>query len=455
MSRKPRRAMQPQSRYMPQAFPMTPQAPDMPPYVMPDTYQPDIPQVPFSLPGMDQTMQTQDPTMTQALDPWMTPIPTPTFQRSPMPTDPQYAPQGLFQRLAMNTGGQNPFAQFTQMQPSNNPWQAALGGFIGGLGGTLYNRGLQGVQQKQMDYQMAATGTEAANQARASAFTEAAKQRKATIERLLQHGAERRYDIANPTPATGGATKFPLDPRIASGMRKAGVAPPMEATASEQQDLQRQYDPGNIPRAPTAGTEMDASIYQNDVHQEPDGTQWIESTDYKGKDLNPMRQWAANRGIKVVGKDDAASIKDINATIGNLQAQSELVRPKLAKSWDDVYARLANKAAAASGADADLASYMQYFPSMIRALRAEAGSRGLRIIETEVRRMIQYRPNISDPVDVWDTKMKVQNEVLGRIKSILLNSAGGQTAGAASASMPKNGPMIGRTSSGVTYTVGP
>ena len=211
MSRKPRRAMQPRSRYsaigmagmggQPQYAP--PAVP--PPYQMPPLPPPEMGAMPGPPAPADTPLQYADPQMAEALRAFSNPTPQPNFLPPPDPMGQQFAPHGFLENWAQNTGGQNPFAALSQYQPRNFG-EGLLQGLVGGVGGGLYNRGAQGVMQKRGAYDAQLAGTDAANQQRATQYTEAEKGRAGAIRDLLKHKAMRTIDIANPLPSKAKAS---------------------------------------------------------------------------------------------------------------------------------------------------------------------------------------------------------------------------------------------------------
>lgn len=213
----------------------------------------------FKLPGHPRTYINGTDTRTgmpTGLDPAMAQIlaslpqvQQPNFLQPPDPASAAYAPQGFLQNWAQQTGGQNPFAALQNWQPppqvgTRNPWGDALAGFVGGLGGSLYNRGVQGVLGKQQAYNSALAGTDAENQQRKTTYSAAQSERAKTVEALLAHAATNRIDALTKPGAGGALDEYTV---TAADVAKNPVLQPYLNKAVKSSFAERY---GLVPKAP-------------------------------------------------------------------------------------------------------------------------------------------------------------------------------------------------------------
>ena len=167
------------------------------------------------------------------------------------------------------------------------------------------------------------------------------------------------------------------------------------------------------------GEVLSPADYANDLHVEDDGRKWMDATLYKGKDLNGLRKFATSQGARVLGANDVSQLQDINSSLENINRMNESLKGKLAEKWYDPK-RLTNVISSMVGSDKELAAYAAFFPTRIRALRAEAGSKSFRMTNAEINRMEHNSPGLSNTLEVFLARGDIWRGTLNNVKDRIL-----------------------------------
>ena len=143
------------------------------------------------------------------------------------------------------------------------------------------------------------------------------------------------------------------------------------------------------------------------------------------KERNVVETRARQDGIPVVAsKDDAESLKDVDASRISIQKLLGQITPLLPT---DATGRLLpgaaeNKLSALFQTNDQLAAFNSWRTTAIRTLRAAAGSRGLRINQAEVLLAVQNDlPQITDTVGTARQKMANVNAQLDSVETAQLS----------------------------------
>lgn len=166
-----------------------------------------------------------------------------------------------------------------------------------------------------------------------------------------------------------------------------------------------------------ASTSGEQAAFDNEVYVTGTGRQFLDLTNYSDNLKNKAVMYAGALGIPALSKDQRATLDDLEATRDNLDAIMASVFDKLAKNPAErpgVAAR--NRLAQITQSDPDLASFNTYWSNTVRAMRATAGSRGLRINKSEIERALRW-----DTISLSDTQPVAQQKV-ANIKRLLENA---------------------------------
>lgn len=158
------------------------------------------------------------------------------------------------------------------------------------------------------------------------------------------------------------------------------------------------------------------------------GVHYVDGTNLTGKDATNMQHLAAYFGIPYLGKDTAdaqANIETAKTNISNIADNllSKLPKNGLGRIFDfsgNGNTAIGNNLKAYFQTDGDLASFNAYRSAAIQALRAMAGSKGLRINQAEIQTSIDNDiPKITDSVATAKAKIaKVQSMLNSQEKGI-------------------------------------
>lgn len=158
------------------------------------------------------------------------------------------------------------------------------------------------------------------------------------------------------------------------------------------------------------------------------GRKYINRDDLPKEAAGVMEQQAAAKGIRVVDKDTAGTLSDIDDAKANMQTMLNLVKGKLASSpAERIYQGPANKLEAAMQTDPTLASMGTFRNAAIKTMRAVAGSKGLRINQYEVQLAIDNDiPKMTDTWAVAQSKINTLNQFLDNAEQthLTLNRSG-------------------------------
>ena len=154
-----------------------------------------------------------------------------------------------------------------------------------------------------------------------------------------------------------------------------------------------------------------------DVITTRSGKSYIDLSTYTGEERNKARTAAAAAGVMPVSKQEAQTLREIDTARANQDAILNGIQDKLPAGV------LGRGVAAVSvplskffQSDADIASFNTWRTAAIQALRATAGSAGLRINAAEIAQAVENDiPKLTDTVATAQAKMQ-------KIKTLLQNS---------------------------------
>ncbi len=155
-------------------------------------------------------------------------------------------------------------------------------------------------------------------------------------------------------------------------------------------------------------------ILDNNTKTTESGIPYIDGTAVKGKLGQNAQLDAAKLGIPYLdtaNADAMANIETARTNLGNIKNMVALGAPSgpIERLWLGPI----NKAAAAFQSDADKAAFPAWRAAAIQALRAMAGSKGLRINQAEIQTSIDNDiPKITDSIGAVESKMKIVNSML-------------------------------------------
>ena len=243
---------------------------------------------------------------------------------------------------------------------------------------------------KQIDTVAPPTGTTAALNARTKAMV------NASLQRGDFEGAQKAIDAAS---SEIGAIEKETNPDV----RRAKISEAVGTEIGKQQALA-------VPLQQLTNTTMA-------------GRKYINREDLPKEAAGVMEQQAASQGIRVVDKDTAGTLSDIDDAKANMNTMMNLVNGKLATSpAERIYKGPENKLEAAAQTDPTLASMGTFRNAAIKTMRAVAGSKGLRINQYEVQLAIDNDiPKMTDTWEVAAQKIKTLNKFLDNAENAHLS----------------------------------
>jgi hypothetical protein len=161
-----------------------------------------------------------------------------------------------------------------------------------------------------------------------------------------------------------------------------------------------------------------------DVRTTGSGRQYVDLSKYKGKDYSAAQQQAHAMGVYGANASESDALQNIDTARQNM-AEIEKSVPKLPTSS---LSRLAvgpmNKIEAITQIDPDLAAWGTYRTAAIQAMRAMAGSKGLRINRSEIEAaMANDIPEITDTQATAKQKIERVNKMLDHQENGLMGNA--------------------------------
>jgi hypothetical protein len=137
------------------------------------------------------------------------------------------------------------------------------------------------------------------------------------------------------------------------------------------------------------------------------GRKYIDASQVEPKSLNELQTAAAQQGVPVVNKDTAGILTEIDTAKQNLDLMMQTLQPKLATgAATRPLVGLHNKISEFLQTDSDLAAVGTYRNAAIQAMRAVAGSKGLRINRSEIELAIENDiPKTTDTVEAAKAKI--------------------------------------------------
>ena len=178
------------------------------------------------------------------------------------------------------------------------------------------------------------------------------------------------------------------------------------------------------------------------VRLTPSGTKYIsqKAAVTKAQKEN-LGAWAKANDVHLMMDPDAQALQELSQALGNLDAQYNDIKDKLPKQGGAVenkFHAAQNSFSAWAQTDPDLAAYKSWADNAIKILKAQAGTKGLRINQAELARALRSVPEITDTRENADKKVKNLHDSLTNIEKGL-TEGGVPTAGpeaSASASKP-------------------
>lgn len=176
---------------------------------------------------------------------------------------------------------------------------------------------------------------------------------------------------------------------------------------------------GRIEAAKVAADAPDLGAFTKNTST---GYRYIDGTGVSGKTLIALKNRAAKAGLPVLSKDGNDAVEQIETARQNQRLMADQLLSRLPKdAAGRVTTGLSNKISQYIQSDQYLASVGTYRIAAIQALRAAAGSKGLRINEAEIRQAVENDiPRVTDTVAVAQQKLANINAMLGNQERSLM-----------------------------------
>ncbi len=175
----------------------------------------------------------------------------------------------------------------------------------------------------------------------------------------------------------------------------------------------------------------------SDVRTTATGRQYVDLSKYKGKDYHAAQQQAKAAGVYGASAAEVDALQNIETARANMA----LIKQNLGDLPSNALTRLVvgplNKAEAATQYNDNLAAWGTWRTAAIQAMRALAGSKGLRINRSEIEAsMANDVPNITDTQATAREKMSRVDRMLKSQENGILGPSG-----AAAPAAPKADPL--------------
>lgn len=164
---------------------------------------------------------------------------------------------------------------------------------------------------------------------------------------------------------------------------------------------------------------------KNDVRTTVSGQEYADVSSYTGNTKNVLTKHYKDMGIPVLSSADVSAIREVDNARLNQQMIAGNFLSRLPKDPTGrvMGGALENKLSAFFQTDEYLASVGTLRTAAIQALRATAGSKGLRINEAEIAQAVENDiPKITDTISVAMTKMKLVGQMLDNAEDATLGT---------------------------------
>lgn len=192
------------------------------------------------------------------------------------------------------------------------------------------------------------------------------------------------------------------------------------------------------------GTGADAMGLKFNVQTNSKGQQYLDSSGLSGKDLLVAQGYANQNNIALVGKDEAADLRNIDTARANQEAIGKQVLGLLPKDANGrlLGGAIANKLGQFFQTDDQLAGFNSWRSAAINTLKATAGSKGLRINQAEIDMALKNDiPNLTDTVGTALQKLQNIDTLLNNAEAPALRSSSTSVGKTYTFKDPKTGSM--------------
>ncbi len=349
---------------------------------------------------------------------------------SPPAMDPgNQMPQGFLESLAA-TLGPNPF-QIPQGNFSGGPGAYFLTWLASGFGNALSNRGAMSyrnriAQQQAQQEQAKATYDAQVKAARAGQTTVFDQGLSAALRKPAEPA--KRYPIMqNDWRMLKGAQAIPKaveDEYVANGGTLS--EPAYRSVQAAIDNLRATQNAARTAKGSASATAASGTDYSTDQSVSSLGVPYLPNR-YTAKEAGDARAWARQNGIRFVSKDASEALDNINTAVRNLSDFRNELNPIL-PSGTGVRGAAAhlvrgnlNRLEAATQFDPEKASVGALRTAAIQAMRAAAGSKGLRINRAEILMSAQNDlPQLSDTRETAEWRFQRMMTILQNAERDLL-----------------------------------
>ncbi len=165
---------------------------------------------------------------------------------------------------------------------------------------------------------------------------------------------------------------------------------------------------------------------QADTRTTATGRQWVDLSKYKGKEYTAAQQQAHAQGVYGASKEEADALQNIDVARQNMSLIAGHLDKLPTSAGTRVLAGPANKLQAYFQTDEDLAAWGTWRTAAIQAMRALAGSKGLRINRSEIEASTENDiPKITDTIATANEKLKRVRAMLDSQENGMMGTVGG------------------------------
>jgi hypothetical protein len=195
-----------------------------------------------------------------------------------------------------------------------------------------------------------------------------------------------------------------------------------QLTGLQSQLLQAKIDALNSKATPpSVGIDSDTKYTAG-------GTPYVDLSKYKGKDYSTAQQEAKANGVFGASAAEADALDQINTARKNMALINESIDKLPTHSMLNpigLVQAATNKVEAATGYDADLATFKTNTDAAVQAMKAVAGTKGLRLNKDLIKASLDNNtPSITDPQDVARDKYKKFMQFLDNQEKTILGQSG-------------------------------
>ncbi len=306
----------------------------------------------------------------------------------------------------------------------------------------------QGLKDK--DYQMIKDSYNLVNDSLKQKSDTIAKINDQVRQATLDAQKKQQDDIANAFKASDldlATKKQMFDQAMSSNQFSAKQKQDIQDNYYKQldYDLKKQQvaiQQGELALKQQQATTTDSTVLNGAIQTTVSGKQYIDSSQYKGKEYDAARAAAAAQGIPFISKESAQALSEVDQARLNQKTINDYVHNLVpVDAQGRVLAAPEMKLSKFLQTNDQIAAFDSFRSAAINTLRAVAGSKGLRINQAEIELSVQNDiPKLTDTLGTVNQKFQNINNLLNNVEnSIVVADRSGLNGGGVQIQDPKTG----------------